>query len=347
MTILKEKKMSEIKDFLAGMSKDVKSFVVEYEDNKSDLAVEKMPTGFPDFDLECGGGIPLGRIIELYGPEGNGKTTLALQLLGQYLKTYEDGVGLFIDIEHGSDLAYAFKFVDKSRVAISQPDTAEQSFKIVEEGIEQARARKKRVFIIFDSIASLVTKEELEGSIAELGYAGAKRANVIAMSLTRIKRLLGEQSKDVICAINQTRDNLDPSPYAAASQTPGGSSLKYYAKLRIEMNRGSKFTVPSDDDKKGQEIAGIRVKIRFVKNSYFHPFRETFMNLWFGKGFDQLSSKMEYMMKTGKILQSAGWYTVEGCQKKLNGSWEVLAYLRSVEGQPPTPKGRGLKKPVD
>lgn len=262
-------------------------------DQATHMDVESIPTGSFGLDLALGvGGYPKGRIVEIYGPESSGKTTLALHAVAEAQKQKKGGVCAFIDVEHALDPLYAKKIgVKTSELIISQPESGEQALEIVD---EMVRSNKFAV-IILDSVAALVTKSELEGEMGDQHVGRHPKMMSQAM-----RKLVGvvSQSGTVVIFINQIRVNIGNMGYGSPEYTPGGKALKFAASVRLDIRRIAQI-------KKGDESVGGRTKVRVVKNKVAPPFKATEFDLLYGEGISHegelmaLGSKYGILSKTG------------------------------------------------
>jgi recombination protein RecA len=250
-------------------------------------------TGVLSLDLALGpGGIPRGRVIELYGPEGAGKTTLALSTIAYAQK--EGGLCAYIDAEHGMDTNYTQAMgVNLDDLLITQPENGEQALNVllkeIEGGIDLA---------VVDSVAALVPQAELEGDIGD-AHIGLQ-ARLMGQAMRKLSNTLAKHNASVIF-INQLRDKVGVM-FGSSEITPGGRALKFFASIRLDIRRVEGITVKS-------EVVGNRIKVKAVKNKVAPPFREAQFDLIFGKGPDTTKDIIETGVKYGVIVKSGSWYS--------------------------------------
>jgi recombination protein RecA len=261
--------------------------------------VDCIPTGIAGVDIVLGGGVPRGRIVELYGPEGGGKTSLALQVIAQAQK--QDLGVVLIDAECGLSVNYANALgVDVERLFISQPDTGEQALSIAEIWMRAGAVG----LIVIDSVDALIPASTLEGEISDKHVAELARLMSQAMRM-----LVGLASKSNTCLllINQLRTNLQIQGYGTSNEiTSGGRALKYYASIRADIRR-----IGGIKNNDGQEI-GARIKIKTVKNKIASPYQQTEADLVFGKGIDAAGDLLELATNMDLIVKSGAWYSYKG-----------------------------------
>lgn len=290
----KKENGASIADTLKSIKKRFGDDSVMILDQAIHMDVEAIPTGSFGLDLALGvGGLPKGRIVEVYGPESSGKTTLALHVVAEAQKS--KGVCAFIDVEHALDPLYAKKIgVKTSELIISQPETGEQALEIID---EMVRSNKFAV-IVLDSVAALTPKSELEGEMGDQHVGRHPKMMSQAM-----RKLIGvvSNSKTVVIFINQIRVNIGQMGYGSPEYTPGGKALKYAASIRLDIRRIAQI-------KKGEEPVGGRVRVKVVKNKVAPPYKQTEFDLLYGEGISKegeliaLGQKYNIVVKTGNTF---------------------------------------------
>ncbi|NLV49226.1 MAG: recombinase RecA [Clostridiales bacterium] len=278
----------------------------------ANINVESIPTGSLSLDLALGiGGVPRGRIVEIYGPESSGKTTLALHILACAQR--EGGEGAFIDAEHALEPAYARALgVDIDNMLISQPDTGEQALEITE-----ALVRSGAVdVIVIDSVAALVPRAEIE---AEMGDSVVgQHARLMSQAL---RKLAGSISKTncIVVFINQLREKIGVV-YGNPETTTGGRALKFYASVRLDVRRVETI-------KSGSETIGSRTRVKVTKNKCAPPFREAEFDIIYGEGISRTSELVDMGVSLDIIEKSGSWFTVNGM--RVQGKDGVKEYLKA------------------
>jgi recombination protein RecA len=258
------------------------------------VKVEAISTGSLALDIATGvGGIPKGKIIEIFGPESSGKTTLALHVIAEAQK--RGGIAVFIDAEHALDPKYAQKIgVDVDNLYISQPDYGEQALEIAESLLRSGAVD----VIVIDSVAALVPKDELDGEIGE-AHVG-KQARLMAQALRKLKSLAHNANAAVIF-INQLREKIGVM-FGNPETTPGGRALKFFADMRLDVRRVG-------DAKEGDNKVGSRVRVKVVKNKLAPPFREAEFDMIYGEGICKLCDLIDTASELGVIKKSGAWYS--------------------------------------
>jgi recombination protein RecA len=275
--------------------------------------VDKLSTGILSLDCVLNGGIPVGKIIELYGPEGGGKSSLAMTIAATC--NAKGGTIAYVDVEHGLDPIYARKIGVKSDLfAISQPDYGEQAFDIIEQAVH---AFGKGDIVIVDSVAALVPKAELEGTVeSTIRFAGT--AALMGKCLRRLTAMASEQQVSVIF-INQLRD-VPGVMYGPTETTPGGRALKFFSSLRLEIRKAEPIKV-------SQKQIGHKAKIKAVKSRSSPPFKVVEVELIYGEGFTKLSAAFEAATESGVIIRSGPCYDFG--DKRFKGRAEVEEFFKN------------------
>lgn len=268
--------------------------IMKLGDAASKMSIEVIPTGAIAVDIALGvGGIPRGRVVEIYGPESSGKTTVALHIVAEAQKT--GGTAAFIDAEHALDPVYARKVgVDVDNLLISQPDTGEQALEICE-----ALVRSGAVdVIVVDSVAALVPRAEIEGEMGD-SHVGLQ-ARLMSQAL---RKLTGAISRSKTCAIfiNQLREKVGVM-FGNPEVTPGGRALKFYASVRLEVRR-------TETLKSGSDMIGIRAKVKVVKNKVAPPFKQAEVDIMYSEGISAVGSLVDVAVEKNVIQKSGAWYS--------------------------------------
>ena len=288
-----------------------KGSIMRLGENTS-VNVEAISTGSLSLDLALGiGGVPKGRIIEIYGPESSGKTTLALHILASAQKA--GGEVAFVDAEHALDPSYARALgVDIDSLLISQPDTGEQALEITEALVRSGAVDA----IVVDSVAALVPRSEIEGEMGD-SFVGLQ-ARLMSQAL---RKLAGSISKTncVVVFINQLREKIGVM-YGNPETTTGGRALKFYASVRIDIRRIEAI-------KSGSEVIGNRTRAKIIKNKVAPPFREAEFDIMYGEGISKTGELIDIGVKLGLIDKGGAWYTVFG--NRIQGRDGVREYLKA------------------
>lgn len=274
------------------------------------MVVETVPSGSLTLDLALGGGLPRGRVIEIYGPESSGKTTLVLHAIAEVQK--QGGTAAFIDAEHALDPHYAAKLgVDIENLLISQPDTGEMALEIVDNLV-----RSMAVDIVaIDSVAALVPKAEIEGDMGD-SHMGLQ-ARLMSQALRKITGNVG-RSNCIVVFLNQLRQKIGIS-YGSPETTTGGTALKFYASVRLDIRRVQTL-------KRGTEEYGNRVKVKVAKNKIAPPFRVAEFDIVFGKGISRMGCIIDIAEETGVVSRKGAWYSYQG-ENIAQGRDKAITYL--------------------
>lgn len=256
------------------------------------IDVPAVPTGAPSLDLALGvGGVPRGRVVEIFGPESTGKTTLALHICGQAQK--QGGVAAYIDAEHALDPEYAKRLgVDVNELLISQPDSAEQALQIVETLVRSGGVD----VIVIDSVAALAPKAAIEGEMGE--FQIGLQARLMSSALQKLSGAIAK-TKTVVIFLNQLRMKIGIM-FGNPETTPGGLALKFYASVRIDLRRIAQI-------KHGEEITGSRIRAKVVKNKVAAPFRIAEFDIYYNEGISYLTDLIALGIKQGAIKKSGSW----------------------------------------
>ncbi len=311
--MVKEEKQKALDAALAQIEKQFgKGSVMKLGDKGANMQIETTPTGCLSLDLALGlGGIPKGRIIEVYGPESSGKTTVALHMVAEVQK--RGGIAGFIDAEHALDPVYAKNIgVDVDNLYISQPDNGEQALEIAETMVRSGAVD----IIIVDSVAALVPKAEIEGDMGD-AHVGLQ-ARLMSQALRKLTAVISK-SKCTVIFINQLREKVGVM-FGNPEVTTGGRALKFYSSIRMDVRRIETL-------KQGGEIVGNRTRIKVVKNKIAPPFKEAEFDIMFGEGISREGDILDLAANTGVVNKSGAWYAYNG-EKIGQGRENAKLYLK-------------------
>jgi len=288
-----------------------KGAIVRLGDAKG-MVVETVPSGALTLDLAMGGGFPKGRVIEIYGPESSGKTTVALHAIAEVQK--KGGLAAFVDAEHALDPTYAARLgVDIDNLLVSQPDSGEMALEIVDNLVRSMAVD----IVVIDSVAALVPKSEIEGEMGDAPMGA--QARLMSQALRKITANVG-RSNCIVVFLNQLRQKIGIS-YGSPETTTGGTALKFYASLRLDIRRIQTL-------KKGSDEYGIRAKVKVAKNKVAPPFRVAEFDIIFGKGISSAGCILDLAEEMNVITRKGAWYSYKG-ENLAQGRDNTLIYMES------------------
>lgn len=292
-----EEKKKALAGAIAQIEKNFgKGAIIKLGSNQT-MQIDAIPTGSMGLDLALGiGGVPKGRIVELYGPESSGKTTVALHIIAEAQK--KGGEVAFVDVEHALDPQYAAALgVDVDNLLVSQPDSGEQALEIME-----ALVRSGAVdVVVLDSVAALTTKAEIDGNMGDSNVG--QLARLMSQAMRKLTPLLSK-TNCVAIFINQIREKIGVM-YGNPETTPGGRALKFYASVIIDVRKGEAI-------KNGTELIGSRTKIKIKKNKIAPPFKECEFDIIFGKGISRTGEVLDLAVELDVIKKSGAWFSYDG-----------------------------------
>ncbi len=322
-----------------------KGAIMRLGEKVQEVSLPAIPTGSLSLDIAIGiGGVPRGRIVEIYGPESSGKTTLALHIIAEAQK--QGGVAAFIDAEHALDVTYARKLgVNVEELLISQPDYGEQALEIAE-----ILVRSNAVdVIVIDSVAALVPKAEIDGDMGD-AHVGLQ-ARLMSQALRKLVAAINK-SRTCVIFINQIRSKIGVM-YGPSETTTGGNALKFYATVRLDIRRIGPV-------KEGTEQIGNRVRVKVVKNKIAPPFKETEFDIIFQEGISRESNVLDLAAECGIVSKSGAWYSYgdtrlgqgrDNARKFLKEHPEILEEIenkvREIKGLTPIGSSRKEVEPAE
>lgn len=309
----REEKLKALDAALGQIEKQYgKGTVMRLGDPASRMNVETIPTGSLSLDIALGlGGIPKGRIIEIYGPESSGKTTVTLHMIAEVQK--RGGIAGFIDAEHALDPVYAKNIgVDIDNLYISQPDNGEQAMEITETMVRSGAMD----IVVVDSVAALVPKAEIDGDMGD-SHVGLQ-ARLMSQALRKLTAVISKSNCTVIF-INQLREKIGVM-FGNPETTTGGRALKFYSSVRLDVRRIESL-------KQGGEVIGSRTKVKIVKNKVAPPFKEAEFDIMFGEGISMVGDILDLAASVDVVVKSGAWYAYEG-DKIGQGRENAKQYLK-------------------
>ena len=311
--MINEEKQKALEAALGHIEKQYgKGSVMKLGDSSSNMVVEAVPTGSLGLDIALGvGGVPKGRIVEIYGPESSGKTTVALHMVAEVQK--RGGIAGFIDAEHALDPVYAKNIgVDIDNLYISQPDNGEQALEITETMVRSGAVD----IVIVDSVAALVPKAEIEGDMGD-SHVGL-HARLMSQALRKLTAAIS-RSNCVVIFINQLREKVGVM-FGNPETTTGGRALKFYASVRLDVRR-------TETLKQGGEMVGNHVKVKVVKNKVAPPFKQAEFDIMFGTGISREGEILDLASECNVVNKSGAWYSYNG-ERMGQGRENVKIFLK-------------------
>jgi recombination protein RecA len=305
---------SGIDTLVGNLEKKFGAGIISRVDKKTNLSIPVIPTGIPQVDLEVlqAGGVPRGKIIEIFGPEAGGKTTMTLQIIAEAMAVDNRRAG-FIDAEHALSPKRAQQLgVDLSRFLISQPDCGEQGLEIAEDMVRSGLFS----VVAIDSVSALVPRAELDGEMGD-SHVGLQ-ARLMSQGLRKLTAITS-QADTLIIFINQIREKIGVT-FGSPETTSGGRALKFYASVRLDIRR-------TEQIKDGDKIIGARTKVKGAKNRVGSPLQEAVVDLLYTSGFDKVGSWVDMAIREGVVVQSGAWFSYKG-ERLGQGRKNVIALIR-------------------
>lgn len=308
-----EKRKKALEDAIAKIEKECGKGTIMKMDGSNKVDVDVISTGNIAVDVATGiGGVPRGRIIEVYGPESSGKTTLTLHIIAEAQK--KGGVAAFIDAEHALDPIYAEKLgVNLTELYVSQPDNGEQALDITQQLVESGGID----IVVIDSVAALVPRAEIEGEMGD-SHVG-QHARLMSQAMRKLTGIV-KKSNTCVIFINQLREKVGVM-FGNPEVTTGGNALKFYASMRIDVRRGEQI-------KNGTEVLGNKTKIKIIKNKLAAPFRTCECDMFYGKGLSQEGSVLDLAVLNGFVQKMGSWFSY-GEERIGQGRDKAIDYLRA------------------
>ena len=314
MSGIQDEKLKALNSALSQIEKDFGKGSVMKLGEAGSMAIDVIPTGSIGLDIAVGiGGLPKGRIVEIYGPESSGKTTVTLHAIAEAQK--QGGIAAFIDAEHALDPVYAKALgVDVDNLIVSQPDTGEQALEITEALIRSGAID----IIVVDSVAALVPKAEIEGDMGD-SHVGLQ-ARLMSQALRKLSGSINK-TKTIVIFINQLRDKVGVM-FGNPETTPGGRALKFYSSVRLDVRRGEQIKVNGD-------VFGNKTVIKVVKNKVAPPFRTAEVEIMYGEGVSKTGEVIDMAVNLGIVDKSGAWFSYKG-EKIGQGKENVKLLLKNT-----------------